>query len=89
LLILEDKTLLIVEVYPSGLRPHWMRKEGPDEGVYVRLGSTNRKADRELSAELKRTTAGISFDEQPLPDRTVDDLDFEAVSACFERQDNW
>ncbi|MBP1908607.1 AlbA family DNA-binding domain-containing protein [Methanolobus bombayensis] len=85
LLSLEDKTLLSVEVYPSGLRPHWMRKEGSDEGVYVRLGSTNRKADRELIAELKRTTAGISFDEQPLPDRTDDDLDFEAASACFER----
>ena len=82
---LEDKTLLSVEVYPSGLRPHWIRKEGPDEGVYVRLGSTNRKADRELIAELKRTTAGISFDEQPLPDRVVDGLDFEAASACFER----
>ena len=82
---LEDKTLLSAEVYPSGLRPHWMRKEGPDEGVYVRLGSTNRKADRELIAELKRTTAGTSFDEQNLPDRTVDDLDFKAASSCFER----
>ncbi|MCD4767758.1 MAG: putative DNA binding domain-containing protein, partial [Methanosarcinales archaeon] len=46
----EDKTLLIVEVYPSGSRPHWLKKEGPEEGVYVRLGSTNRKADRELIA---------------------------------------
>ncbi len=24
----EDKTLLIVEVYPSGSRPHWLKKEG-------------------------------------------------------------
>jgi predicted HTH transcriptional regulator len=54
LISFEDKTLLIVEVYPSGSRPHWLRKEGPEEWVYVRLGSTNRKADRELIAELKR-----------------------------------
>jgi len=81
----EDKTLLGAEVYPSGSRPHWLRKEGPDEGVYVRLGSTNRKADRELIAELKRGVEGKSFDEQALPDRTVDDLDFDAATACFER----
>jgi predicted HTH transcriptional regulator len=85
LISIEDKTLLSVEVYPSGLRPHWMKKEGPDEGVYVRLGSTNRKADRELIAELRRTAAGTSFDEQPLQDKTVDDLNFEAASACFAR----
>ena len=85
LISVENKTLLIVEVYPSGQRPHWVRKEGPDEGVYVRLGSTNRKADRELIAELKRTVTGISFDEQVLVDRTVDDLDFDAAKVCFER----
>jgi predicted HTH transcriptional regulator len=85
LMSVEDKTLLSVEVYPSGQRPHWLKKEGPDEGVYVRLGSTNRKADRELIAELKRTVTGISFDEQTLVDRTVDDLDLDAAKACFER----
>ena len=85
LISFEDKTLLGVEVYPSGSRPHWLRKEGSEEGVYVRLGSTNRKADRELIAELKRGVEGKSFDEQALPDRTVDDLDFGAATTCFER----
>ena len=85
LISFEDKTLLIVEVYPSGSRPHWLKKEGPEEGVYVRLGSTNRKADRELISELKRGVEGKSFDEQTLPDRTVDDLDFDAATDCFER----
>lgn len=84
LISIGDKTLLSVEVYPSGQRPHWVRKEGSDEGVYVRLGSTNRKADRELIAELKRTVTGISFDEQALFDKTVDDLDLDAARACFE-----
>lgn len=85
LITIEDKSLLRVEVYPSGSRPHWLKKEGPEEGVYVRLGSTNRKADRELIAELKRGAEGKSFDEQSLPDSTVDDLDFDAATTCFER----
>lgn len=86
LISFKDKTLLGIEVYPSGLRPHWLKKEGADEGVYVRLGSSNRKADRELIAELKRTAEGKSFDEQILPDRTLNDLDFNAAAACFERE---
>jgi len=65
LISIGDKTLLRVEVYPSGSRPHWLKKEGSNEGVYVRLGSTNRKADRELIAELKRGAEGKSFDEMP------------------------
>jgi len=83
LIAFEDKTLLGVEVYPSGSRPHWLKKEGPSDGVYVRLGSTNRKADRELIAEIRRGAEGKSFDEQVFPDLTVDDLDFEAAVVCF------
>lgn len=43
----EGKTLLIVEVFLSGTRPHFLCAEGFESGVYVRLGSTNRQADRE------------------------------------------
>jgi ATP-dependent DNA helicase RecG len=86
LISFEDKTLLGVEVYPSGSRPHWLKKEGPDSGVYVRLGSSNRKADSDLIQELRRSAMGITFDEQSLPDRKVEDLDFEAAVVCFERK---
>jgi ATP-dependent DNA helicase RecG len=55
LVTVEDKTLLLVEVFVSGQRPHWLKAEGPEQGVYVRLGSTNRQADRELIAELRRS----------------------------------
>ncbi|KKG55815.1 AlbA family DNA-binding domain-containing protein [Methanosarcina mazei] len=86
LIAFDNKTLLGVEVYPSGSRPHWLKKEGPDNGVYVRLGSSNRKADSDLIQELRRSAMGITFDEQSLPDRTVEDLDFEAAVVCFERK---
>jgi ATP-dependent DNA helicase RecG len=53
---------------------------------YVRLGSSNRKADSDLIQELRRSAMGITFDEQSLPDRKVEDLDFEAAVVCFERK---
>ncbi len=78
-----EKTLLSVQVYPSGQRPHFLKKEGPTEGVYVRLGSTNRKADQELIAELSRSCSGTSFDELPVPDLTIEDLDLNAAKRWF------
>lgn len=84
LMSIEDKTLLAVQVYPSGMRPHFLKKEGPVEGVYVRLGSTNRKADQDLIAELSRSASGTSFDEMPIPDLSADDLDLDAVKRWFQ-----
>lgn len=43
LIFIEEKTLLVVQLYPSGIRPHFLKKEGPVDGVYPRLGSTNRR----------------------------------------------
>lgn len=51
--------------------------------MYVRLGSTNRKADRELIAELRRTAEGIAFDELPMPELSVDDIDLAAIKSLF------
>jgi hypothetical protein len=41
-----DATVLVVEVFPSGARPHYLSKLGPEQGVYLRLGSSNRQAGR-------------------------------------------
>lgn len=84
LMTVEGKTLLGVEVYPSGSRPHWIKSEGPMDGVYVRLGSTNRKADRELIAELQRSASGVSFDEMPMPDLSFADLDIDVAKKRFK-----
>ena len=75
------KTLLVVQVHLSGSRPHFINSEGADQGVYVRLGSTNRKADRELIAELRRSAEGVAFDEMPSMDASVDDLDLSSLEA--------
>ena len=39
--------ILAVQVHPSTARPHYLRRAGAEAGVYVRVGSTNRRADRE------------------------------------------
>jgi len=75
--------VLAVQVYPSPSRPHHLKAVGAETGVYVRIGSTNRRADDELVAELRRASLGKSFDEQAMPELDSEALDFRAASECF------
>lgn len=84
MITVEGKTLLVVEVFVSGSRPHWLKSEGPEHGVYVRLGSTSRQADQALIDELRRTAEGVAFDEMPMPDLAVEDLDLVAAKKLFQ-----
>jgi ATP-dependent DNA helicase RecG len=84
MITVEGKTLLMVEVFVSGARPHWLKAEGAEHGVYVRLGSTNRQADQALIDELHRTAEGVAFDELPMPDLDVADLDLVFAQKHFQ-----
>ncbi len=83
LITVDNKTLLVVEVFLSNSRPHYLNKEGIEQGVYVRLGSSNRQADQALVSELRRTVEGTAFDEMPMPTLSIDDLDSKAAQQAF------
>jgi ATP-dependent DNA helicase RecG len=76
--------VLMIEVYPSASRPHYLNRLGAEQGVFVRLGSTNRRADSSLIAEMLRYNQGFSFDEQPMPDLNSEAIDFLAASELFQ-----
>lgn len=75
--------ILVAEVHPSAARPHYLVRLGPDEGVFVRVGSTNRRADAAQLQEMRRYAGFASFDEQPIPDLNSEALDFRAASELF------
>ena len=75
--------VLAIQVYASPVRPHYIRQAGLDHGTYVRVGSTNRRADRELVEELRRFARGEAYDEQPMPGLKSEALDFRAASESF------
>ncbi len=83
LMSMGDATVLVVEVFPSGARPHYLSKQGPEQGVYLRLGSSNRQAVPDWIAETRRAAAGLVFDEQPMPTLVMQDLDLEAMTRWF------
>jgi predicted HTH transcriptional regulator len=76
--------VLAVEIYPSSSRPHHLNRLGPEEGVFVRVGSTNRRADAFLIQEMRRYNQVSSFDEQPMPELSSEAIDFRVASEFFK-----
>ena len=76
--------VLAVEIYPSPNRPHHLNRLGSTEGVFVRVGSTNRRADAFLIEEMRRYNQVSSFDERPMPDLNSDAIDFRVASEYFK-----
>ena len=75
--------VLAIQVYPSSSRPHYLKRAGLEEGAFVRVGSTNRRADGELVEEMRRFVRGEAYDEQAMPDLDSEALDFRAASELF------
>jgi ATP-dependent DNA helicase RecG len=75
--------VVAVQVHPVSTRPHFLKREGMERGVYVRVGSTNRRADAAMVQELRRVARGATFDEQPMPDLNSEAVDFRAASESF------
>lgn len=75
--------IIAVTVFPSPNRPHHLCREGADNGTYVRVGSTNRRADAALIGEMRRYTQGEGYDEQAMPDLDSEAIDFRAASESF------
>ena len=82
LLRYREEVVLGVAVYPSPQRPHYVG-DSPETGSYVRVGSTNRRADGDLIAEMRRVSRGEGFDEQPLPELDSEAFDMDAISNSF------
>ncbi len=76
--------VLQVNIPLSSQRPHALLLSGDRELVFVRIGSTNRRADKNLIAELSRSVMPKGYDEEPMPDLNSEDIDFRVASELFE-----
>jgi len=77
-----DRQLIVITV-PHAVGPYYVRADGPQTGVYIRLGSTNRRAGPEIIADIGRLARNIFFDEQPCTEMNSEDIDFRAASEFF------
>ena len=62
----QEKDVLVVRIARSG-GPFHLTADGPENGVFIRVGSTSRRADATAIAELRRSIANVSYDQEPSP----------------------
>lgn len=79
-----DRELLVIYV-PHLVGPYYIKAKGPEKGVYIRLGSTNRQAGPAMVSELRRRARNITFDEQSFPEINSEDIDFRVASELFQK----
>lgn len=77
---IRGKELLIIRV-PHSIGPYYLKSEGPEQGVYVRFGSTNRSVDAEMLDSLRLLAKKVTYDELPHPEGH---LDTEVIKNVFE-----
>lgn len=74
-----DKTLLLIEVAQGMNKPYYLKRDGKEKGVYLRLGRSTIRANDDMIEELKWSARGISFDTMPVYQASLDDLDNEKI----------
>lgn len=80
----EDKTIFIIRILPGANKPYYLKKLGPEGGIFVRVGLTNRKADSQVAAELRRQARNISLDQEIDPSFDSDILDRRLLEKFIE-----
>lgn len=66
---------------PHSIGPYYLKSEGPERGVYVRFGSTNRSADVEMLDSLRLLAKKVTYDELP---HSQGHLDVEVMKSVFD-----
>jgi ATP-dependent DNA helicase RecG len=78
----ERDLLLLRAAYAAG--PFFIKDKGKEKGTYVRIGSNSLPASAEKVAELERARRMGAWDQEPMPGRTREDLDRQAIKRWLD-----
>jgi len=80
-----DKLLLVIEVFRGNLLPYHLKSKEKKDGVYIRVGSSNRLADENMLIELQRQRIYRSFDEEENFEFSLNKLDLDVIYHEFNK----
>ena len=63
---IENKVLIVVEVFPGNDTPYFIKSFGKENGTFIRLDATTRNADITTIDELELRGKRRYYDELPL-----------------------
>lgn len=80
----EEKTLVVADIFPGSEKPYYLKKYGKQNGTYIRVGSSNRKAAADTIEELERRRRKVPFDSLPVYDLTPEDVDLAGFRKSYQ-----
>lgn len=81
-----DTHIMSLEVSPGKNKPYHFKNQPVKETSYIRVGSSNRKADEISLTELRRQSKGIPYDQTPHGSGTMGDLSEEVFLDFVNRR---
>lgn len=80
---IDGKLLVVMEVFRGNLPPYYLKKEGRQQGTYLRIGASNRKATELQITEMERLRSNIGFDEDIFTEQDLQHLDLKPLQTRF------
>lgn len=82
----KNRVVAVVEVFPGNYTPYHLKKFGVENGTFIRLGATTRKADENTIFELNLKKNRRYFDELPYTDLQVTPKDMRYLCRDFSKR---
>lgn len=80
-----EKEIIVIKVLKGSKRPYYLKSKGmTQEGVYVRLGATNKQATRDDIINMMIEDTGVNFEDNISKDQN---LTFVALEREFKEKD--
>lgn len=76
---INDKPVIVAEIRAGRQKPYYIKADGLENGVYIRVSGTTRPADRDMSRELYYECDARSFDSVIRRDIEVTDEDIKKL----------
>ena len=86
---INDKPVIVAEIRAGRQKPYYIKADGLENGVYIRVSGTTRPADRDMSRELYYECDARSFDSVIRRDIEVTDeernSELETIANTYNR----
>ncbi|MDR0881818.1 MAG: ATP-binding protein [Candidatus Adiutrix sp.] len=81
----DEKSIIVVEVFPSPNRPYYVKSSGKEEGTFVRVGGTTRLAGAAILKELELEGANMSYDSLAYLEADYSEKDAKVLCDVIEK----
>ena len=82
---INGKAVIIAEISAGRQKPYYIKAEGLENGVYIRVSGTTRPADRDMSRELYYECDGRSYDSVIRTDFEVSEEEIQSLCVRMKK----